>query len=334
MSTVAPPLPDSWSAPEVLLDAVVADGVELRRAGISSIGPIGEEIVGAAVEAEGSPYERGYFELLERVSTVEFLHGEASSHRLRDLDGGELEECTTAEIFPTSVEPTKWRYARSNGVALHSTWKSAALRALWELVERDRVLRAWYGETRPQRLQCDFGKTPLAHAQSYAWRAYLFPAGTTPIVNTLSVVGVFGLPSSDDLPVVSGYGAQPERGEALTGAVREALQQLGFLWGEAVVDTLPDLAPTPLAHLERYQWPGNRRALRKWLEKGHQRYFVPRDVGLSKAAPCHFVDLTPAWLGEGLRVVKAVCDDALPLVFGENPLANHLPTEIRFHPIG
>jgi len=45
------PLPSGWSEPTVVEDVVVADGVELRRAGLASTGPDGEEVTGAAVEA-------------------------------------------------------------------------------------------------------------------------------------------------------------------------------------------------------------------------------------------------------------------------------------------
>jgi hypothetical protein len=35
----------------------------------------------------------------------------------------------------------------------------------------------------------------------------------------------------------------------------------------------------------------------------------------------------------GLRVAKAVCDDAMPLAFGDTPFTAHLPSKLRVHPI-
>lgn len=46
-----------------------------------------------------------------------------------------------------------------------------------------------------------------------------------------------------------------------------------------------------------------------------------------------FVDLTASWLPRGLRVAKAICAEALPLVFGDPPYARHLDEDLRVHPI-
>jgi hypothetical protein len=334
------PLPEGWSKPGVVEDVVVADGVALRRAGLSSTGPGGEEVTGAAVEAVGSPIDRSYFELLERVSTLESLRERRSSYALMTMDGERLGDRAAEDVFPESDDPARWRYARSNGVALHSDWRSASLRALWELAERDRVLRAWYGETRPERLEFSPGSTPLDGARSYDWRAYGFPeTEQTQFSRGVQVVGVFGFPVREGMPLVCGYGARPEIRDALDAAVREAMQLLGFLWGEPPLDRLPDPAPTALYHLELFQSPDHHDVLRRWLENGHERFLSARELLASRkddsshmARPA-FVDLTPAWLVGGLRVAKAVCDAAMPLAFGDVPFTAHLPPELRVHPI-
>jgi hypothetical protein len=334
-------LPEGWSEPEILEDAVVADGVELRRAGVSSRGPSGEEIVGSAVDAKGSPIDRSYFELLERVSTVEALRARRSAYELRTVDEELIGVRTADQVFPESDDPARWRYARSNGVALHADWTSAALRAYWELAERDRVLRAWCGETRPQPLELDVDATVLRHSRSYEWLAASFPdAGSADFSHGVAVVGVFGIPTRTDLPLISGYGARPLVREALDAAVCEATQFLGFLWGEPPLDRLPDPAPTPNHHLEYFQWPLHRDIFRRWIDEGHGRFrpsspesLASRGRDASSAPAVAFVDLTPAWLGGGLRVAKAICDGATRLAFGEAPFARHLPAELRVHPI-
>ena len=175
--------------------------------------------------------------------------------------------------------------------------------------------------------------TPLAGARSYDWRAYLFPEGEgVEFSSGVEVVGLFGLPARTGLPLVCGYGARPELRDALETAVREATQLLGFLWGEPPLERLPEPAPTALHHLEHYQWPGHHDVLRRWLEEGHER-FSPEMPRRSVSSELAFVDLTPAWLGGGLRVAKAVCPAAMPLAFGDAPFAAHLPTQLRVHPI-
>jgi YcaO cyclodehydratase, ATP-ad Mg2+-binding len=335
------PLPEGWSAPEFVEDIFIADGIELYRAGISSIAPNGEELTGAAVEAETSPLDRAYFELLERVSTIEALTSGSASYDLLDLDGDVIGERAAGDIFPESNEPARWRYARSNGIALHVDWRRASLRAFWEMSERTRVLHSWYGATRPVRLDFRKDSTPLRRSESYEWRAYLFPASNaTAFSCDVEVVGVYGLPRRAAVPLVLGYGAHPERDDALNAGLREAMQLLGFLWGEPTCERLPQPAPTPLHHLEHYQWPGHRDVLQAWLDDGHERFWqgpLLRAAGArertSRSPGVAFVDLTPSWLRGGLRVAKAVCDDALPLVFGETPFASHLPPPLRVHPI-
>jgi hypothetical protein len=335
------PLPEGWSELAVVEDVVVADGVELRRAGLSSTGPGGEEVTGAAVDAGSSPVDRSYFELLERVSTLEALRERRRSYSLLTADAEPLGDRGVDELFPESHEPARWRYARSNGVALHSDWRSASLRASWELAERDRVLRAWCGETRPQRLDFSAESTPLGRARSYEWRAYAFPeAEAVEFSRGVQVVGVFGFPTRADAPLICGYGARPGPRDALDAAAREAMQLLAFLWGEPLLDRLPDPAPTAMRHLEHFQWPDHHDILRGWLDAGHERFFseangrpASRTVDRSRAARLAFVDLTPGWMCRGLRVAKAICDAAMPLAFGDAPFTAHLPPELRVHPV-
>jgi hypothetical protein len=335
------PLPEGWSEPSVVEDVIIADGIELRRAGHCSTGPDGEEVTGAAVEAVVSPVDRSYFELLERVSTLDALRCRRSSYPLLTGDAEPMGHRIADTLFPESAEPTRWRYARSNGVAIHSDWRSASLRASWELAERDRVLRAWYGETRPARLEFSVASTPLGGGRSYDWGAYAFPeADRARFVDGVNVVGIFGFPTCPGVPLVCGYGARPEPRDALDAAVREAMQLLGFLWGEPPLERLPDPAPTALHHLEHFQWTDHHHLLRRWLEEGHECFFHERKPSppsrmsdRSHTTRLAFVDFTPTWLGGGLRVAKAVCDAAMPLAFGEVPFTAHLPPELRVHPI-
>lgn len=328
------PLPEGWSSPEVITDVVVADGVRLYRAGIASKAPTGEEITGSAAEASGSPAARGFFELLERASIIEALRERRPRYELRTLDGSVAGDCTSGELFPESDDPDRWRYARSNGVAIHDDWTSAAQRAWWELVERDRILRSWYGETAPRRLALDLAATPLAASETYEWCAYAFDGDADNGDAGVHVAGVFGFPRKADLPLVLGYSARDSETAALDAAMREAMQLLAFLWGEPVASEVPPLGPTAMHHLERFQFAGHHELLRRWLSGAH------RDFGRDRAtapapvrADVRFIDLTPAWLKGRMFVAKAHCPAAMPLAFGDCPHASHLPVELRPHPI-
>jgi hypothetical protein len=127
-------------------------------------------------------------------------------------------------------------------------------------------------------------------------------------------------------------GARPSAEDALFAAVREATQLLAFLWGEPLPGASPVLAPTPAYHLDAYQWSERHGIIRRWLEGEHAQYgrLLPDPQEVTDEVL--FIDLTPSWL-KGLRVAKAVCPAALPLVFGDDPGAAHLPPAIRTHPI-
>jgi hypothetical protein len=329
------PLPEGWSSPEVVEDSLVADGVEVHRAGVASVGPDGEELTGSAADTEGSPSNRSYFELLERVSIVEALRSKGSEYEVRTAGWDPAGRIGSLDVFPESDEPSRWRYARSNGVALHVDWRTACVRASWELVERDRVLRAWYGETRPEPVAFPCG-TLLTTARTYDMRAFAFPEPNDGVRfgRDVEVVGVFGFPKNDDAPLVLGFAARPGRAEALEAAAGEALQSLAFLWGEPTPRALPSLGPTPGHHLDHFQWHGSHATLSSWLDTGHQRHASKvSGRGRDDGQPVRFLDLTPAWLGGGLRVAKAICASATPLTFGDSPLGRHLPVELQVHPV-
>lgn len=336
------PLPEGWSTPTTVDDTIVADGVTLHRAGVASTAPHGEEITGSAAGPRADVVKRGWFELLERVATLEALRA-PRRWLVHSRSGDPAGSRDHAALFPESDDPARWRFARSSGVALHASWGAACERARWELVERDRVTRSWYGEIDPRSLAFDVKETPLGGCLSYVWEAYLFDDdGSASWSAGVHAVGVVGFPRRAELPLVVGWGARGDVQAALGAAIVEASQMLAFLWGEALPDTPPPPGPTAMHHLEALIAPGTATRLRAWLDGEHRRWSSSKRVRATPAsipegprgdAPVTFVDLTPAWLGGGLRVAKAVCDAAMPLAFGEAPWAAHLPRELRCHPI-
>jgi len=325
------PLPEGWTEPERVEDVIDADGLQLHRVGLSSSRD-GQEVLGSAADAQSSPAARAQFELLERMSILEATRNAAASFATRTRAGVSAGTEPGSRVFPLSSDPAVWAHARSNGVALHASWERACSAAELELAERDRVLRAWLGETEPQRLPLDLQTSPLSRTCSYEWSAYSFPApdwgGSVP--NSVTV-GVFGFPFKPSAPFVFGYGARETVKSALDASTREAMQLLAFLWGEPISDGAPQPGPTPMCHLETFQCRERHGLVRRWLGGAHRRYRLAPREPLDPVV--RFVDITPTWLEGRLHVAKALSDAALPLAFGLAPLTAHLPADLRLHPI-
>jgi hypothetical protein len=327
------PLPPSWSAPTQIDDVIDADGLELRRAGMSSR-RLDVEAVGAAADWASSPRERSYFELLERVAVLDACPADGPDLPMRTRQGEPAGTCARHRAFPISDEPARWAYARSNGVAIQSDWDGACTRAEQELIERDRVMRAWLGDTVPRPFPFDLSASPLSRTRSYRWRAYAFPdSDRSPLAPDVHVVGMFGFPVREGVPLVFGYAARSKPDAAVEAAMREAVQLLAFLWGEDVPQAAPALTPTPLYHLETFQCRSRHEVLSRWLEEGHRRYRRDAANPPPRSTQVDFVDLTPGWLAGRFRVAKALCDAAIPLTFGQSPMTAHLPEDLRVHPI-
>jgi hypothetical protein len=320
---------EGWSEAEPVGDTVKASGLTLRRAGLSATNARGIEVVGSAVEIDEDPQARARFELLERIAVIEAIDVVRPSYEARSPAGRLVGWVSRDELFPESEAPDAYRHARSNGVALHLDFALAAERAVGELAERDRVLRAWLGETRPEPIALEGFAEILASATDHAFRAVSFPAPRGSFSSSLEVVGVFGFPSSSAAPLAVGYAARSTRLAALEAAAREALQQLGFLTGETIPDEPPALGPTPLHHIEHWLYPGHHAILQTWLDEGHRcRVALP-----SASRPASIIDITPGAFRGRYAIVKAVSPSALPVVFGAWPLVRDLAPEVRVHPI-
>jgi hypothetical protein len=327
------PLAQRWGEPTVFVETTCVSGVRIHVAGLSARCDAGETAIGSAGDLLESPLRRAYFELLERASTVTMFETKGTYLATRSASGVGRERVGMGAIVPTTRDPDRWRYARSNGVAAGSSWHEACARAEWELVERDRILRSWYGELPPIRVELPRATVPSALNTVYSFEAYLFGDSAS---SNVEVAGVFGFPRRPDAPLLYGFGARPSVQRAVAVAAGECVQRLGFLWGEAIPSQAPIPSPTPDFHQDFFLWPSAHDRLHRWLGGEHLECdleFVGSEP--ARKAERRFVDMTPPELTSRLFVAKAVPDGEIPLVFGDGhpDLAGQSPDALRIHPI-
>lgn len=319
--------PPHLGAVEWCLDDAKIDGATIHLAGVA-VDVDGECVTGSAASTVEVPIERAYLELLERLAILEAIERAPSRFATFDEVGTPTGIAPFAKVFPTSPTPDEWRWARSNGVAVGPNFGFAANRARLELIERDRVLRSWYGEILPRKAEIEPSLVPVALRSHYDVRASVFGDSDGAVV-----CGVFALPRNG-APLSFGFAARPTAREAVASAALECLQRIGFLFGETSVDEEPDAAPTPDFHQDYFLTSDGNRRVQQWLAGNHQglHAFAPPRVRGSRRS---YVDMTPDWFRSGLSVVRAVPDDEVPLWFGaSHPLVDgaHL-SAISVHPI-
>ena len=115
-----------WKFQERVSDTIDICGRTFYRNGL--LATSGDKMAIGSVAGSQRREYLAYYELLERVYLQEFF----------------LREEVAEE------EQKYYFYALSNGAAIHSSEHEALLGSRLELVERDRVLRSWYGEYVPK----------------------------------------------------------------------------------------------------------------------------------------------------------------------------------------
>jgi hypothetical protein len=327
------PLEPCWREPDLFSEIALVNGVEIHLVGLSARSAFDEVVSGSAASLAAPPLSRAYFELVERTSIVAMERAERASWPLRDEKGARRGAAGAEAIAPRSPDPDRWRYARSNGVALGKSWPEACEGALCELLERDHVLRSWYGEQPPTPVDLPLGWVPIGLQELYGFEAYSFETpGREPMVH---VTGIFGFPKTDAAPLIYGFGARRTRADALMCSYGECLQRLGFLWGEQIPSSEPAMSPTPDFHQELFLWPATHDRIRRWLA-GKNRTAEPIVPPLVPDQPDRlFAELTPPNLASRLFVAKALPQTELPLVFGfGHPGAlRGIPDALQVHPI-
>jgi hypothetical protein len=329
------PLSREWAPVSIIQHVTQLGAIAIRLVGLSTVHASGPCVTGSAGDLQHSPLRRAYFELIERTSVVEAMTRTDSSFQVK-TSLGEPSAITDRDlVFPAHDSQQRWRFSRSNGVAVASRWADACFRARLELIERDRVLHAWYGTTRPERIAMPIGLLPDLGTQGYEVQTYLFHS-VRPSPHDVTVVGVFAFPERPATPLAFGFGARPSLPEAAAAAAIECLQRLGFLWDEALPETEPSFSPTPDYHQDYFLYPPHHARLRAWLAGAHcGRVCIPPPDATVQCAPPGFIDLTPHALQSKLAVAKTMPTGELALTFGRGhpQVGAELPEPLVVHPI-
>jgi hypothetical protein len=321
----AAPLATELAETEVFAGVVIAAGLSVRLAGLA-VRFDEETITGSAgaLGDEGDPMDRARFELEERLALLRAMKTSEATLPLFDRHRRSLGSIRREEAFPQTHDEATLRWSRSSGVAAGTSFEDAACRARYELVERDRILRSWYGDLLPSRI-LDMDAVPDALHAFYRVETYAFPEDGSDV----SVAAVFAFPRATG-PLVFGFGARPTEAEAVGVAARELVQRLGFLWEEALPDRAPSPSPTADFHQDHYLFPDHHAALRRWLDGEHAP--LGGSLRSTRSTEPTYLDLSPAG---GPVVVKAVPCGHVPLAFGVgHPLLERaVPGGVAVHPI-
>jgi hypothetical protein len=307
-------LPEGCELRETFFQRTVVAKLELFMVGLVANAGDQINVTGAAADEQGFPVDRAFFELIERLS-IFLARNRVQPLPVRDLRGVPKGERASARVFPLDRRPELLRTSLSNGVALHASWPEACEAALCELIERDRVLRSFAGEWKPAAVEFPDSKLARSLHGEYSVEAYTFGPKRGRLAHVTT--GLFLLPKQSRAPLAYGFGAAKDSDAALSGARREALQRLAFLWGEELPSEPPAPAPTPDYHQEYYLYPPHHAVLRDWLS-GKKRHARKRAAPkpLLETQPVAFVDLQPAGLRRELAVAKAISPRASRLRFG------------------
>ena len=274
-------------------------------------------VIAADIDNEASdPQSRAYFEFAERFASALARLQLDASKPARTLAGAELEAIASEVVFPRDAQPLDWRWSHSNGVALHTEWRLACRAALFEIYERDALLRSWAGTTAPRRLTVPDGDLAL-FAPSHRLELYDLACDRwSPSLS--SVIGAqvaLAWPLVEGAPFMLAAAADSCRERAQKRAIAECLQGTAFLIGAEWEESELRPTPHPSFHQAYYQRPHHRDQLRHWLDGGHvQGDLATQSVG--QPWDERFVVLTPPkWRGL-VHVVKAIVPAAQALFFG------------------
>lgn len=305
------PLSNKWQELETFSDVVKVSSHQIHACGISTSDSAGTLVAASAAALDKMPWDRAYYELIERTSTIEALSSGCFS-----------------SLFPASKDTKLYKYSSSNGVAAGSSFATASASAFLELVERDRILRSWFGGAAP--VECTKYTGTIEELSEYESKAYSFEDRYD--ADSVFVIGVFLFPKKS-FPLVFGFGAALDKLEAFRKAEREALQRVAFLFDQEA-DKNCEFTPDPLYHQEFFLRPENRHLIEDWLSGRFCGVCKLRE-SRQKYSDQIFTDITPSHLKGKTWVVKGYTKARIPLIFGKgyDEFFDGIPRDLAIHPI-
>jgi ribosomal protein S12 methylthiotransferase accessory factor YcaO len=328
-----------WQLEPEFRDATKIDGLTIFLSGVEAHHKDFGSVSGSAAGTETHPIDRAWYELVERISILQNVKAGVSTYPLLNADGTKTGRLIDREaVFPSALS-NEYQFSKSNGAALHSTWAEACRRATLELIERHLVLSSWVGRLRPLQVVENSSPDllrPLARSYEVK-KVHLGAQRVSCMASSISASVVALIPRDKNLPLILGFGAEETSEKSLRKAEEEALQRLGFLWGEELSDEAPEFSPTNLYHQDYHLMREQREKIQDWLSGAFYREPGPKNANhntLDRMLNIDFVDLT-AFPELELKVARAICPEAIPLVFGRwrsREFAD-LPDSLLIHPV-
>ena len=329
---------DNWDISDSFVGEVEILGTKIKLSGIEATSKEGIPVVGSAASLGESPFDRSYYELLERITIIEALQkGPASLFQLRDIQGNLLADIDAENSFGSDgfKKNELYQISKSNGIALHDSWDKACYSAGSELVERHHILASWFGKTKVERLSVKTDKDLLFLESHYDISCYkLGESKVVPFNESLLTAMVYLKPKSeylDKIPCVYAFSCGKKMSEALKGASKEILQRLGFLWGEELPKKPIEMKPNAHFHGDYYLVKENHKYIDMWLSNE----FYQADASYAeKEIKLDFVDISSSSVSK-YKVAKAISKDTIDLYFGsyDKGLYADCDEKQKVHPI-
>ena len=186
-----------------------------------------------------------------------------------------------------------------------------------ELIERHYVLQSWIGNTGAVKFEPDQTVSTELNFLTSSYDIQYFEFATH-YDESYSVIGCFGFPKKVTDPIFYGFGSAKDNAKSVQKATSEAIQRLGFLWGEEIPHENPVASPTAYFHQEYFLNPKNHQIILDWLESSSSKKTSAEDIKYDPKKTSFYVLNQVKVEGSKYIVIKAKNETSIPLVFGKN----------------
>lgn len=208
----------------------------------------------------------------------------------------------------------------SSGIAAYSNYEEAKKKALIELIERDSIMRTWYGKTSPKHINNNLisvhVKKRIEHWKKQGRDVHILDLGSNYLPVFLTII------VSKEYPCfVSGSASTMDD---IEGSIQKSLQEAEYNLLLAIKNPNYDIPKvedikTPFAHGHFYHFSENAEKL-TWLwsnkdisNEMYNNKYVFNDV--SKKIDAIYIDLSESEKSR-IKVVRAISRNTIPISFG------------------